>query len=430
MRTLKLIAASLLVAFALTWSPRAHAGLEVYHVYVIWLQGEGETNQKNLDAFIDCLFHHSTYETYWNGNVLVDEMGSYVVPKPSGALGDASNIGPFIDGLLAAKLIPAPPSYGTPIFQVMVDPSQTSTVLGGGTGGRNAPGTVAGKPAGLIINTTNTNVFWPARVPLAAETQLTQHEVAEVIDGLRGGDRCCGDFCCEGWCNNAASCGNFAGLECPGAPATTFTGSSACGDVKGWLVQTLTHAGATTCSGSPACDFKLGESCSTDSDNLHAPCGTSNDCCSGLVCQKWTYSGHADDPPKDVCCKGVSASCTSDTDCCGGMNCDGTSHTCVCVQAGQFCANDADCCDGLTCQSAACATKPPPPPPDAGPDASDAGRSDAGEAGADGGVEPIPSEGCSCRAASSSGSTRGAVWIGLVVLGVLRRRRVRSSIAK
>ena len=200
------LAALLFAIVALAWSPRAGAGtLSVYHVHVIWIQGEGEGNQAALDGFIDCLFHHSTFETYWNGDVLVREVGSYVVPKPTTKLGDAGNLGPFVEAWIAAKLIPPPPSYGTPIYQVMVDPAQTSTVLGGGTGGRNAVGVVQGKNAGLIMNTTNPAVFWPARVPLAGETQLTEHEIAEVIDGLRGGYQCCGDFCCEGWCNNTAS---------------------------------------------------------------------------------------------------------------------------------------------------------------------------------------------------------------------------------
>ncbi len=422
MRTLKLTFALVVVALGLSWAPRAHAGLSVYHLYVIWLQGEGEGNQKDLDAFVDCLFHHSSYETYWGSSVLIDE-ASYVVPKPTAALGDASQIGPFIDGLIAAKKISAPPSYGTPIYQVMVDPYQTSCSLGNGTGGRNAPGTVQGKPAGLIINTTNTKAFWPARIPAAAETQLTEHEVAEVIDGLRGGDRCCGDFCCEGWCNNTSSCGNFSGLECPGAPATTFTGSSACGDVKGWLVQTLAHGGATTCYGSPTCDFSLGKACATNSDNMHAPCGVDADCCAGLSCQKWTYSGHADDPPKDVCCKAIGATCASGTDCCGGMNCDNTNHVCTCATAAQFCANDTDCCDGLSCQNAACATKPPPPPADAGSEAAPPAREAGADAGADGGDgEPPPGEGCSCRE-SSSKPPAGAFLLALVVLGSLRRRR-------
>ena len=428
MRFLKHALGALVVIACLSWAGRAHAGLTVYHLYVIWLQGEGEGDQKNLDAFIDCLFHHSSYETYWNGQTLVVEEGSYVVPKPAGVLGDAGQIGPFIDGLINSKQIPAPLSFGTNIYEVMVDPYQTSTNghLGSGTGGRNAVGTVQGKTAGLIINTTNPQAFWPARDPLGCETQLTEHEVAEVIDGLRGGYQCCGDFCCEGWCNNAASCGNFAGLSCPGAPASTKTGSSACGSVTGWLVQTLTHAGATTCSGSPTCDFKLGGSCTSDLADLHAPCSADSDCCSGTVCRKWTYSGRADDPPADVCCKAAGASCTSGTDCCGGMDCDANTHTCTCVAAGQFCANDGDCCDGLSCQSGLCATKPPPVV-DAGPDASDAGAKPP-EAGADGdvdgGTDASSAEGCSCRAGAASPRSTSAIAALLALALVRRRRRV------
>ena len=362
-----------------------------------------------------------------NGNVLIREEGSYVVPKPTSALGDAGNIGPFIQGLIASKAIPAAPSYGTPVYMVMVDPSQTSCSLGGGTGGRNATGTVNGNPAGLILTTTNPSAFWPARTPLGGETTLTEHEVAEVIDGLRGGYQCCGDFCCEGWCGNAPSCANFSGIQCPGAPSQTFTGSSACGSVNGWLVQTLTHQGASTCGGSVTCDFKLGESCSNNAENIHSPCASGTSCCSGFECAKWTYSGHTDDPAADVCCKGSGASCTLSTDCCGAMNCDTTTHQCVCMPSGQSCESDADCCTGLTCQSAKCAT-PPPPKPDAGPDAAPPpkdGGADGGEP--DGGVVPPESGGCACDVALSA-STRGAGYSTLVLLFVMIvRKRAKSA---
>ena len=421
---MKYVFAALLAVLGLTWSPRAHASLEVYHLYVIWLQGEGEANQKPLDDFIDCLFHHSSFEAYWSGGVLIQEEGSYVVPKPSGSLGDAGQIGPFVTGLINAKKIPPLPSYGKAVYQVMVDPAQTGTVLGNGTGGRNALGTVSGTSVGLILNTTNPSAFWPARTPLGVETQLTEHEVAEVIDGLRGGYECAGDFCCEGWCNNTASCGNLSGLECPGAPASTFTGSSACGDVKGWLIQSLSHQGAKTCNGPVTCDFKLAESCTADSDNLHAPCTSDAQCCSGLSCQKWSFTGQSNDPPSDVCCKAVDQTCTSGTDCCGGMNC--TSGKCVCVAKDAWCANDADCCAGLTCQNAACAVAPPASDAGTTPDASanDASPPPSAEAGADGGLDAPPeASGCSCNTSSSPRSAGSSIVLAFVVLGSLRRRR-------
>ncbi len=137
--------------------------LEVYHLYLIWLQGQGEADQKNLDAFESCLLDHSNYQDYWAGQAQVVEEGSYVVPPPSGALGDAKDIGPFIDSLITSGKVPKAPAYGVPVYEVLVDPSKTSCSLGGGTGGRNATGTVQGAQAGLVIVTTNPASFWPAR---------------------------------------------------------------------------------------------------------------------------------------------------------------------------------------------------------------------------------------------------------------------------
>jgi len=166
-KIIKTLIALAFVAAAIAWSPRASAALQYYHLYVIWLQGEGEGNKAELDAFIACLFHHSNFMDYWGGQVLVVEQGSYVVPPPS-TIGDARDIGPFIQSLISGGKIPKPPSYGTPIYQVMVDPAKTSTVLGSGTGGRNAVGNLGGQPVGFIINTTNPAAFWPARQPRQA----------------------------------------------------------------------------------------------------------------------------------------------------------------------------------------------------------------------------------------------------------------------
>jgi hypothetical protein len=431
-------AAAALLAFtaALLVAPRARAALEEYDLYVIWLQGEGEGDRANLDQFIGCLLHRTSYEQYWNGSVTIVEAGSYVVPRPSGALGDAANIGPFIQGLITSKAIPSPTGTGVPVYAVMVDPNQTSCSLGGGTGGRNAVGSINGKKVGLIIGTTNPAAFWPARTPLACETTLTEHEVAEVIDGLRGGDQCCGDCCCEGWCNSAPSCANFSGLQCPGAPASTFTGASACGSVKGFLVQTLSHQGAHTCNCPTTCDTKLSFACNGDKDVLHAPCKQDGDCCTGLSCQEWSYSGKA--PYASSCCKAVGSKCADGTECCGGLSCTG--GVCACVAAGAWCLNDGDCCGGLVCDAQAnkCVTAPPP---DAGLAADGGGPShDAGGGSApDAGTEPLDDDagngatsgsggggGCSCNLAATQDSAAGGLTLlaiaAAAAMGVRRRK--------
>jgi hypothetical protein len=423
--------------------------LEVYHLYLIWLQGQGEADQKNLDAFESCLLDHSNYQDYWAGQAQVVEEGSYVVPPPTGALGDAKDIGPFIESLITSGKIPKLPADGKPVYEVLVDPSKTSCSLGNGTGGRNAVGTVQGAQAGLVIVTTNPASFWPARTPLGGETTLTQHEVAEVIDGLRGGDECCGDCCCEGWCGSPAgpSCGNLQGLTCPGAPATTATGSSACGSVKGWLIQTLSHQGATTCNCPITCDYQVKTACTGGGEVLLAPCTKTSDCCAGLTCQNWSFSGKA--PYTTYCCKAAGDTCTQGTDCCGGLSCTG--GKCTCVAAGQWCVNDGDCCAGLACDMTAnkCVTAPPPTS-DAGADGAASGSrdggSDASGSGDSGGIAPEGPDataddaggngasasgsggGCGCVAAG--GATPAPLLLFAALAGALFRRRGRGSASR
>jgi MYXO-CTERM domain-containing protein len=275
-----------------------------------------------------------------------------------------------------------------------------------------------------------------------------QHELTEVIDGLRGGAECAGDCCCEGWCNNAASCSNFTGLQCPGAPSTTFTGSSACGSVNGYLVQKLSHQGASTCNCPLSCDFTPGIACS-NKEVVHSTCAAAGDCCSGLDCQNWSYSGQP--PFTKACCKAVGSSCSSGTDCCGGLNCTG--GKCLCVAAGQWCINDADCCSGLTCDTTQTkCVAAVPSASDAGSDA-EGPRVDAGGAGdashtglpgADGGApdaestvagddaaanadspggDSSRSSGCGCRSARGDTGEAAFLVLAAAAIAVARRRR-------
>lgn len=443
------LAALLVVVACLSLAPSARAAQTTYALYTVWLQGEGEANQQKVDDFLSCLVGSSNYLSYWSGQAEIAPQGSWVVPPPA-KLGDAVDIGPFIDSLINSGKIPHPLAGATPVYEVFVDPLKTSTVLGSGTGGRNAPGTVqGGTTAGFVINTTNPSTYWPYRDALGSETQLSFHEVAEVIDGLRGGDRCSGDCCCEGWCNNAPSCNNLIGLDCPGAPQSQPTGCAG-GSVVGYLVQRLSHQGTTTCNCPISCDFTPAMGCAGGGTVMNQQCSTTSQCCSGLSCEYWSYSGKA--PYTTSCCKSVGDSCTTGTDCCGGSACDPGSHKCACVPAGQWCINATECCSGQTCDPTM--NKCVAAPIDAGvPDASATPPADAaaegglgvpvspdaappslvgGEGGVDQGFPggPTPAQGgCSCRMTHASRPGGGLAVACLAIAWLLTRRSRRPEVA-
>lgn len=394
------------------------------NVNVIWLKGEGEANRAELDSFFDCLFSHSDLAAYWNGDVRVEYEGS-IVTAPPASIGDAKDIPPFIEKLIAAKELPANPPTGKPIYLVLVDPAKTSTVLGvNGVGGRNTVGTVDGKPAGLAIVTTNPAGFWSFRSAIGNETQGTMHELVEVIDGVLGKFECAGDCCCNGWCNNGPACGNLTGLSCPGAPATTDTGCAGT-KVKGWVIQKLSHQGQTTCTCPITCDFTVGQGCTGNAVVLTEPCMQTSQCCSGTSCEKWSINGKGGGAT--TCCKAVGDTCARETDCCGSTTC-GDAGTCVCAALGKTCMNAADCCDGNACDGDAGLCVVPPVVPDAGSPA-DASvnpfdASLAVDAGGDGAAASADA-GCSCRVNETASGASGA---GLVVIGLLAwlRRRART----
>jgi MYXO-CTERM domain-containing protein len=191
-----------------------------------------------------------------------------------------------------------------------------------------------------------------------------------------------------------------------------------------------------TCDICTNCDFTVKLGCAGGGKLVNQPCAANADCCAGLTCQLWSYSGQA--PYQTNCCKAVGQACTLNTECCGGSNCSGGS--CACVAAGQWCLNDADCCAGMVCDisgSPKCA--PPPPPPDLagavdlarGPIGDGAARGDAARGGGDGGAasdggdEGSVMGGCGCRVGGARAASSPWMFALLAALALAAARRKR-----
>jgi hypothetical protein len=356
------IAALALVALVSTLEGRAEAAPRLFTVYAVWMHGEGDADRNALDAFMDCLIERSTFATYYQGAAIVTYAGSFDVAPPSTAV-NTQGAGGWVDAAIRAGKVPHAPAGVTPVYLVLGS-SASMNMDNTGACGRNAPATVDGKEAG-IATVKARPACWNTPDPVRSDTQLSEHEVAEVIDQLLGYWGCSGDGSCEGSSRcGASACSNFTGLFCPGAPATTVTGCNGV-SVHGWVVQKLSHLERmpNNCDICTTCDFQVGLGCAGGEASVNQPCTTAHDCCPGLACKAWSYSGQP--PYGDACCKDIGATCASGTDCCGGSSCDGASHKCVCVPAGQWCINAGECCTGLTCDLAQSKCVAAPPKPDA-----------------------------------------------------------------
>jgi hypothetical protein len=409
----------------------AHAAPTLYSIYAVWMQGEGDGDRANLDAFLDCLVNSSNYASYWGGAAILSYEGSWDIAPPAAAV-NTQGCGAWVDAAIKAGKVPHHSAGSTPVYLVLGSSASMNMDNVAGACGRNAPGTVDGVTAG-IATVRASPMCWGTGVALRSDTQLGEHEVAEVIDQLMGFWGCAGDGSCEGssTCGTSA-CDNFTGLSCAGAPATTQSGCNGV-SVNGWLVQRLSHTERmpNQCDICTTCDFTVQLGCAGGGKTVNQPCAKATDCCSGLACKEWSYSGKP--PYATACCKDVGQACVVGTDCCGGSNCDPTSHKCACVPLGQWCINADECCTGATCDLAQ--SKCVPAPPDAGTPAADAGTgsdagarppavdasfgvdaggAEAGDAAQGGGAD----SGCSCsEAPRESGGASGAA--GLAALALL-----------
>src|SRR5262245_298061 len=261
----------------------------LYDVYVVWLQGQGDADRAHLDDFFHCLIFNSNYLDFWHGQVFLSYRGSFVVPAPANLASDGA-AAPWLTQEINAGHLPVPTQ--TPLY-VVVGNAGTLTFNACGV---NAPETVHGINAGVALVKTS---CWINTTALRNETSIGEHELAEIIDGMLGYDRCSGDCQCEGLNNSGQAVPqNITGLSCPGAPASTVTGAG--NTVAGWAVQKLSHQGETTCTCELTCDFTVTLACG-GKERVNAPCMQDADCCTGLVCRGWSYTGNP--PYGTACCK-------------------------------------------------------------------------------------------------------------------------------
>ena len=79
-----------------------------------------------------------------------------------------------------------------------------------------------------------------------------------------------------------------------------------------------------------------------------AGCGSSSDCCQGLVCSGGTCGA--------ALCRGLGAPCAGTPDCCNPFLCVGgiCSAQAQCGQQSQACTNTNDCCNPFICSGGQC----------------------------------------------------------------------------
>ncbi len=278
--------------------------------------------------------------------------------------------------------------------------------LGGGVGSGWEPPSVVKQ---RLLDMANAVESMTGKLPIlySYEYWLTH------IPQITGSDSACGAFPLD-IANTGTDCANLGGSVPPPWQRVYFWQYSWFGSVPGvpGSVDLDRFFGSTSDLGAlaaPPCGTPVAQ-----------PCTSTTQCCSGLGCKYWSYSGNA--PYTTFCCAAVGASCSVGTDCCGGSACDTATHTCVCVPAGQWCINADECCSGYTCDLGT--DKCVPAPPDAGSDAPADSGVGHGEAGAadgaarDAGSSPLPG----IDAGGDAGGTNGEAPADAAGCSVARHR--------
>jgi len=206
----------------------------------IWIDGPAVEDRVEIDEFLDCLVNSSTLPQWWEGEVRIELAASQVIPAPPST----------VDWSELADLLPQDRG-GTSAFLVFGEQPHLRV----GACGRNDVVSVGGRPAALGVVRTRP-LCWPTGDRVRTETQIATHELVESVDALLGHAPCAGGGACRGRTVCPDRCDTFVGLQCAGAPETTWTGCDG-GAVEGWLTQSFGRQGRDqgACEACIDCDF-------------------------------------------------------------------------------------------------------------------------------------------------------------------------------
>jgi len=228
----------------------AAADHEVFGIYAVWFEGAGDEDREELDRFLECLVYGSNLNSYWHGEVGIELRGSWTVPPPSTSL-EWTDVHAYLTPHVESGLVPPPQTDETPLYLVFGG----APTLFVDACGKNSQASVAGRDAGVAI-VRNFPLCWPTGDTVRTETQIALHEIVETVDRVLGYGTCAGGGTCRGAAICKDPCDTFVGLNCPGAPAATWTGCKG-GQVEGWVVQKLGYTGRDPekCDQCMECDF-------------------------------------------------------------------------------------------------------------------------------------------------------------------------------
>lgn len=223
---------------------------DTFGLYVVWFEGAGDDDRAEIDRFLECLVDGSNLHDFWDGQVTLVRRGSSALAVPAERL-DYRDVAAWLTPHVEAGRLPSPRPDETPVYLLIGGEPHVWV----GACGRNGEGTVANRRAGVGV-VRNQPLCWPTGDRLRTETQILAHELVETVDRLLGHGTCAGGGACRGRAVCSDHCDTFVGLQCPGAPTSTWTGCEG-GRVEGWVVQKFSRAGRdpALCDRCSACDF-------------------------------------------------------------------------------------------------------------------------------------------------------------------------------